>query len=61
MMSTKESPTVEGAESEPAQGSIETEIRYRDRPSDDGKYGNEADDPRPDESRRKSAEATEKR
>jgi hypothetical protein len=28
----------------PAQGHIQTGARYRDRPSDDGKYGDEAEE-----------------
>jgi hypothetical protein len=32
---------------EPAQGTIDTEIRYRDRPSDDGKNNDAAAQPRP--------------
>ena len=31
-------------EHEPAQGHIQTGARYRDRPSDDGKYGDEAEE-----------------
>jgi hypothetical protein len=40
-MTTQQSP-------EPAQGTVETGTQYRDRPSDDGKYGDGADQPRPD-------------
>jgi len=32
---------------EPAQGSVDTQTRYRDRPSDDGKHGDAAAQPRP--------------
>jgi hypothetical protein len=28
---------------EPAQGTVDTETRYRDRPTDDGKYGDAAE------------------
>jgi hypothetical protein len=31
-------------EHEPAQDHIQTGARYRDRPTDDGKYGDEADE-----------------
>lgn len=39
---------------EPAQGRVDTQTRYRDRPTDDGKHGDADAEPRPDELRRKS-------
>ena len=32
-------PPAPSASDEPAQGSVDTQTRYRDRPTDDGKYG----------------------
>jgi len=40
---------------EPAQGSVDTETRYRDRPSDDGKHGDAAAEPRPNADREDAA------
>lgn len=42
-------------EAEPAQGSVDTETRYRDRPSDDGKNGDAAAQPRPNAAREDEA------
>lgn len=33
---------------DPAQGTVDTETKYRDRPTDDGKYGDGAAQPRPE-------------
>jgi len=41
--------------SEPAQGTVDTGTRFRDRPSDDGKYGDGAEQPRPDAAREDAA------
>jgi hypothetical protein len=35
------------SQAEPAQGTVDTATRFRDRPSDDGKYGDAAAQPRP--------------
>jgi hypothetical protein len=40
---------------EPAQGTVDTETRYRDRPSDDGKNGDAAAQPRPNAAREDAA------
>jgi hypothetical protein len=32
----------------PAQGTVDTQTKYRDRPSDDGKYGDAGAQPRPE-------------
>jgi hypothetical protein len=40
---------------EPAQGTVDTQTRYRDRPSDDGKYGDGAAEPRPEADREDAA------
>jgi len=40
---------------EPAQGSVDTETRYRDRPSDDGKHGDAAAQPRPNAAKEDAA------
>jgi hypothetical protein len=40
---------------EPAQGTVDTETRYRDRPSDDGKNGDAAAQPRPHAAREDAA------
>jgi hypothetical protein len=39
----------------PAQGSVDTQTRYRDRPSDDGKHGDAAAQPRPNADREDAA------
>lgn len=39
--------------SEPAQGTIDTQAKYRDRPTDDGKYGDADAQPRQGELRGK--------
>lgn len=35
-----------GSADEPAQGRVDTETRYRDRPTDDGKHGDADAEPR---------------
>lgn len=45
-----------GSAEQPVQGRVATQTRYRDRPTDDGKHGDEDAEPRADEFRRKSAE-----
>jgi len=40
---------------EPAQGTVDTQTRYRDRPSHDGKYGDGAAEPRPETDREDAA------
>jgi hypothetical protein len=35
------------SQAEPAQGTVDTGTRFRDRPSDEGKYGDAAFEPRP--------------
>jgi hypothetical protein len=39
----------------PAQGTEDTETKFRDRPSDDGKYGDAAAQPRPEHAREDAA------
>lgn len=39
----------------PDRDAVETQTRYRDRPSDDGKHGDAADQPRPDKAREDAA------
>ncbi len=43
------------APAEPAQGTVDTHTRYRDRPSDDGKYGDAAEQPRPNKDQEDAA------
>jgi hypothetical protein len=40
---------------EPAQGTVDTQTQYRDRPSDDGKHGDAAAQPRPNAAREDAA------
>ena len=42
-------------DAKPAQGTVDTETRFRDRPSDDGKYGDAAAQPRPEHAREDAA------
>jgi hypothetical protein len=42
-------------DAQPAQGTVDTQTKYRDRPSDDGKYGDAAAQPRPEHAREDSA------
>jgi hypothetical protein len=43
---TRDTPnTAPDRSTEPAQGHIDTKARYRDRPTDDGKYGDGGDTP----------------
>lgn len=39
----------------PAQGTVDTETKFRDRPSDDGKYGDADSQPRPEHAREDAA------
>jgi len=43
------------ATAKPAQGTIDTQTKYRDRPSDDGKYGDADAQPRPGAAREDAA------
>jgi hypothetical protein len=54
-MTTADANDKPDAPAEPAQGNVDTKTQYRDRPSDDGKNGDAAAQPRPNAAREDSA------
>lgn len=50
-MNDKPQPKKSKPTTEPAQGTVDTGARFRDRPSDDGKYGDAANQPRQERDR----------